>query len=292
MCFDTGAESRSEPEAPEHGVTKYTRTSTLWTAALALTSLALPLAGQAQSQQMDPATMIANAQRAMVSRAELQTALDQLDQQLGSTAYSAALREAKQNEADAIRSRLADGDLHTGDVVAISVVGDATFTSQFPVTANRTLLLPGGIEISVAGVLRSELQDYITNQLKKYLKDPVVRTLSSIRISMFGGIGKPGFYSVPANLLLSDVIQSVAGGPANNAQFNKSQITRQGKVVVDGPEFALAVYQGKTLDQLNLQAGDQITVAQKGPGGKFFRIIGGVTAIASLAWLGLQLHIF
>ncbi len=237
---------------------------------------------------MDPASMLANAQRATVTRAELQATLDTLNRLLQSPGYSEALRSAKQSEADAIRERLTDGDLHTGDVIALQVTGDSELNGAYPVTTRRTIVIPGGAEISVKGVLRSELQDYLTEQLKRYIHNPIVQVASGIRVWMHGAIGTPGFYNVSATALLSDAIQQQGGRPSNDARLEKSQIRRAGKVVVDGPEFSAAIRNGSTLDELNVEAGDEIYVASKPAGGTFFRILGGVSAVASLVWIGTR----
>jgi protein involved in polysaccharide export with SLBB domain len=237
---------------------------------------------------MDPASMLANAQRPAVTRAELRATLDTLQDLLQSPGYSQALRSAKQAEADAIKERLTDGDLHTGDVIAMQVTGDSQLTGTYPVTARRTIIIPGGAEIPVKGVLRSELQDYLTAQLKQYIRNPIVQVASGIRVWMHGAIGTPGFYNVSATSLLSGAIQDQGGHPTNDARLNKSQIRRAGRVVVDGQEFATAIRDGSTLDELNVEAGDEIYVASKPAGGTFFRILGGVGAVASVVWIALR----
>lgn len=245
-----------------------------------------PLAGQ----QSDPAGTVNNARRSMVTRSELRAALDEIDKQMASSGYSSALRDAKRSEAEAIRQRLAEGDLHVGDLVRMDLVGDATgLTGTYAVTPNRSITLPGGADISVRGVLRAEVQGYLTEQLKKYVRDPVLKASTSIRISMFGAIAKPGLYPAPADLLLGDAIMQIGGGPANNARFEKSQIKRGDKVVVDGPEFQAAIREGRTLDQLNLQAGDEIIVAAKASSGTALRVLGAIGSLGSLIYLGTQI---
>jgi protein involved in polysaccharide export with SLBB domain len=249
------------------------------------TVVALASASPLLAQQQDAAAMLANAQRSMVSRAELTATLDTLDRLLASSGYSPQLRTAKQAEASVIRERLTDGDLHTGDVIQMTVVGEAALSIPYAVTANRSIMLPGGTELQLKGVLRSELQDYLTEQLKKFVRDPIVRVTPGIRVSMFGGISKPGYHNVDANVLLSDALMSAGGGVANNYRAEKSVIKRGDVIVVDGPEFAMAVRNGVTLDKLNVEAGDEITVATKPAGGTFWRVLAGVSSVASLGYL-------
>ncbi|MES2124529.1 MAG: polysaccharide biosynthesis/export family protein [Gemmatimonadota bacterium] len=242
------------------------------------------------AQVADPAAVVSNAQRSMVTRAELTAALQEIDAQLASNAYSAAIRDARRAQAEAIRERLADGDLRTGDLVRIDLVGDAAgLTGTYAVTPTRVIVLPGGAEIPMRGVLRSEIQAYLTEQLKKYVRDPIVKATTSIRLSIFGAIAKPGLYPAPADLLLGDAIMQIAGGPSNNARFEKSQIKRGDKVIVDGPEFQDAIRTGRTLDQLNLQAGDEIIVAAKPSSSAILRILGAAGSVASLVYLFTRL---
>jgi protein involved in polysaccharide export with SLBB domain len=225
----------------------------------------------------------------MVSRSELTAALQEIDAFLAAGGYSSVMRAAKQAQADAIRERLAEGDLRVGDLIRLDVAEVSTFSNTYMVSPTRTITLPGSTEISVAGILRSELEAHLTTQLKKLVRDPSVRVIPTIRLSIFGAVGKPGFVNAPATLLLSDVIQQLAGGPANNVRWNKSQILRGEKVVVDGPEFTTAVNTATTIDQLNLQAGDVIQVDAKPAGGTMARILAALGGVASIVWIGVQI---
>jgi hypothetical protein len=249
-----------------------------------LVATAFPLcAGSARAQRPD--TVAVGAHRAMVTREELQAALDEIQRGLASTAYSASLKAAKQAEADVIRNRLEEGDFRAGDEIKVTVLLEPGLSAVYTVTSSRTIVLPGNTEISVRKVLRSEIQAYLTTELKRVVNDPSVTAESSVRISIFGGVGHPGFYNAPANMLLSSVIQTIGGGPANNYQPKKSQIIRNGIVVVDGPEFSDALFKGRTLDQLNIQAGDVIQVAIKPASALFWRIVGGLTAVSGVIYL-------
>src|SRR5512140_3186791 len=111
--------------------------------------LMLALAAGPLAAQQDPAAMLASSQRSLVTRAELTTTLDSIDRILKAGGYSAAFRDSKRAEADAIRLRLVDGDLHTGDPVLITIVGEEALSRAYVVSPTRTLLLAGTIEIPV-----------------------------------------------------------------------------------------------------------------------------------------------
>jgi protein involved in polysaccharide export with SLBB domain len=203
-----------------------------------------------------------DTRRAQADRVELQASLIQIDSVLNSPGYSSRIRDAKKREAVLIRDRLAEGDLQVGDQLILTVLGEAPFTGTFTVGAGRTLSLPGVPDIPLRGILRSEAQDYLTNQLRNYVRDPSVRVQALIRMSILGAITKQGFYQVPADLLVSDAIM-VAGGPLASADPNRTQVRRAGNVILQEEEIKAAIIAGRTLDQLNLRAGDEIMVDEK-----------------------------
>jgi hypothetical protein len=81
---------------------------------------------------------------------------------------------------------------------------------------------------------------------------------------------------MPAETVLGQAIM-VAGGPAGNANLEQVRIHRGLEQIMDGPTTQLALQQGLTLDQLNLQAGDQIEVPQRRG---FLAVLGIVSGIA------------
>jgi polysaccharide biosynthesis/export protein/SLBB domain-containing protein len=228
--------------------------------------------------------------RAEATRAELQATLAELQQYIASSGYSGRLRDAKRREADLIRSRLEDGDLQVGDQIELTVVGEQAFTGNFPILAGRLLALPGLPEIPLKGVLRSEAKDYVSAQLAKYIRDPQVRVRTTVRLSVFGSVGKPGFLQAPSDALASDVIQ-LAGGPAQDADLNKAFVRRGDEVIWPKGVFREAMQKGLTVDELNLRAGDEMVIdPRKRPSGvNFYTVIGTVTAITGLLYLGIQI---
>ena len=66
-------------------------------------------------------------------------------------------------------------------------------------------------DIPMTGVLRSEVNDYLKQQLSKSIKNPEVEARSLIRLSVLGGVSKPGFYQLDSGMLLSDALQAAGG---------------------------------------------------------------------------------
>jgi hypothetical protein len=212
-----------------------------------VTALLLALATSAASAQQKPAGQPTES-RALASRAELDSLLKK--------------GKVSDDEAAVIRDRLKNGDFAPGDRIVIHVAQEQTLNDTFPVKIGRVLILPNLPEISMAGVLRSEAQSYLTAQIGKYVKDPTVIVDPLVRVSILGAVQRPGFYTVRADMLASEVIMA-GGGPATNANLRKTVVRRNGVVVRDDKQLQVAFNRGASLDALNLQAGDEVFVGEK-----------------------------
>lgn len=223
-----------------------------------------------------------DTRRAQATRTELEASLAELEKYAASSGYSSRLRNEKAREAVMIRARLEAGDLQVGDQIELSVIGQAAYSDTFVVASGRVLSLPGLPEIPLQGVLRSEAREYLSKQLARYIRDPEVRVRTMIRLSIFGSVGKPGFYQVPADVRADDAIMA-AGGPAADADPKKVFVRRGTTELWPQEALVEAMRQGLTLDQLNLRAGDELVLdPRKRPGGmSFFAVAGAIGGLAS-----------
>jgi protein involved in polysaccharide export with SLBB domain len=203
------------------------------------------------------------ASGAELSRENLTQLLQEYDAAATSSAYSGGIRDAARTRAAMIRDRLENGDFKPGDRVAIFVQGEPNLPDTVMVEPGPQITLPLFGSISLSGVLRSEIQEHLTRELGKIIHDPVVRAHGLMRLSIQGSVGRPGFYVVPADVLVTDVLM-MAGGPAGDAKLDKLRIERGSQRILEGEVMQDALLQGRTLDQLNLQAGDQIYLPRKG----------------------------
>jgi len=227
-------------------------------------TLLLTLAGLLAAQEDRPV----DVKKPQATRAELKAALASIQQVISSPGYSKSLRKAKEAEATLVQTRLEEGDFQVGDQIDVAVVNEKDLTNKFTVLQDRTLSFPQLPAISLRGVLRSEVREYLTAEISKYVKNPQVTIQGSyIRLSIIGAVNKPGFYTLPADQLVSDAIMQ-AGGPNGEPKLDKSVVRRNGKDVVPEGELAKAIQDGASLDQLNLHGGDELVLAAKG-GNKF-----------------------
>ena len=219
--------------------------------------LAFLVAGASAASAQIPGTEITQV---LASRPQLESLLTRLEDAAQSNVYSGVVREQARRQAAQVRTRLAEGDFHVGDRIQLDVEGDSVLTDTFTVEAGRQVVLKQIGPVPLQGVLRSELSDYITQRLTRFLREPHVRARSLIRVMILGGVVRPGFWTVPVDIPVDAVLQ-VAGGPGQNADIEKITIERGSEVLFDGERLLTLITQGTTIDAMGIQAGDKFKVA-------------------------------
>jgi protein involved in polysaccharide export with SLBB domain len=225
-------------------------------AALIVTALALPRTTSAQ----DPA--VPDPGRTQVTRAALAELLTRYEETANATSYSSAFRANASAQAALIRRRLEEGDFQTGDQIALAVAGETPLTATFTVQGGPSILLPEIGSISLRGVLRSELRDHLAEQLGRYIRNPQVQANSLLRIMVTGAVARAGYYTVPAEALVSEAIMG-AGGLGAGADPNSVKIVRRSSVIWEGEPLQQAIAEGRTVDQLSLAAGDELVIGTR-----------------------------
>ena len=216
-----------------------------------------------------PAPAVAQAGAAIRSGFATRQTLDSLRARMHayaeSPAYSARMQARARERARAIEDRLHEGDFRVGDRVLLTVEREEALTDTFTVRDGRELVLPTVGSIPLDGVLRAELEERVRSEIARYLREPVVRTRTLIRVTITGGVVTPGFYSLPTELPVSEALMR-AGGPTPDAELDGIRIEREGRTVWTPERLRPGVIQGRTLDELNLVAGDRIIVPEEGRG--------------------------
>jgi protein involved in polysaccharide export with SLBB domain len=186
-------------------------------------------------------------------------------------------RDGPPEEANAIGQRLSEGDFAVGDRIVLHVDNQPTLTDTFTVREGQVIHLPGLEDVSMHGVLRSELQGHMYAEVSKFIRNPVVRTDPLLRLSLLGSVRAPGFYNLPADITLSDAFTR-AGGLNQSSDLDKAELRRGGTLVLNGKELRTALRNGETLDQLSLRNGDAIDVPDKPSTSNALKILG-ITAV-------------
>jgi hypothetical protein len=166
------------------------------------------------------------------------------------------------SEAWLLRSRLKNGDFQEGDRIVVVFDANPTAVDTMQVRAGKLLQFPRMSELSLEGVLRSELTDQLRQHLGKYMTNPGVRATPLLPVAVLGSIRNPGFYYAPADVVLRDAIMR-AGGPSPDADLGKTVIRRSGQVIWNVDDVRTALAEGLSLDRLHMRAGDEIFIPQE-----------------------------
>lgn len=205
------------------------------------------------------------------SRAELERRVTQLDALAGSTAYSERARARSAQEAASIRRRLSEGDFRVGDRIYIEIEGAIPEGIEGATPAMNNLqdtvtVLEGARinvrnigEVSLVGVLRSELQSRVNTAVSEVILNSRATTRPLVRLAVFGSVGRPGFYNLPLETRLDNLIM-LAGGPTIDAATGSMRMVRGDTVVLDQSEVRSMIATGTVIGAMGLQEGDQLIV--------------------------------
>ncbi len=205
------------------------------------------------------------------SRAELERRVTQLDALAGSTAYSERARARSAQEAENIRGRLSDGDFRVGDRIYVEIEGlipeGIEGQARIPGDIGDTVTVVDGSrinvrnigEISLVGVLRAELQARVNAAVNEVVLNSRATTRPLVRLAVFGSVGRPGFYSIPLETRLDNLIM-LAGGPTIDAATGKMRVIRGDTVVLDQTEVRSLIAAGVVVGEMGLQEGDELIV--------------------------------
>ncbi len=153
-----------------------------------------------------------------------------------------------------------------GDVLAISVWKEPDLQGPVLVRPDGAFSFPLAGQMDARGKSVQELQQMITDKLRKFISDPVVtvsvQEIKGNKVYVIGQVNKPGDFVVNPRV---DVMQalSMAGGTTPFAALGDIMILRRTDA---GQQQALPfrytdVVRGRNLDQnITLQAGDVVVV--------------------------------
>lgn len=220
-----------------------------------------------------------------------QATRDELERAAKSLETAAMNQDAKTRtrlvaDAQAIRTRLENGDFLPGDRILLLVQGDTALSDTFAVRGDRELSLPNIPTISLRGVLDSELESHLTRELQKYIKEVSLEATPLVRISLLG-FPQSNFYTVPVDQAITDVIAAAGGwGSTTVIAPDKAIIKRNGQVLMDAKATANAVRLNKTLGDMGLRDGDEMYLPAQASSGFGWRTVSAVLGgLGSIFWI-------
>ena len=228
-------------------------------AAMRCAAVTLLVAVGSRSASSQVATT-AGPQRA--SRTELATLAAKLEQQTQGGKLGEATRKRALSELAAVRERLQIGDFRVGDRFVITIRQDSIRSDTVAVRDSLKVTVGSLADISLAGVLRSELEERMGEHVARYLRNVSVRTFVLTRIAIFGAVRNPGFYYAVPDRPVSDLVL-VAGGPVQEANLNEFELARGQVKLIGAKESRRVLKEGTTLEQLDIRSGDEVTIPTK-----------------------------
>jgi hypothetical protein len=224
---------------------------------------------------------LAGAQRA--TRDELTARVASLEAQLARDGGAGRVRD----QLAATRARLAQGDFKVGDRFILTYRLERVGVDTIGVRDSLRVSLGGLPDTRLAGVLRSELDAHLEAHVARYLRTYAVRVSLLTRVAIIGAVRNPGYYYVPPDRPLSDLVM-VAGGPGQDARLADLEVRRDGKLRLREKDTRRAVKDGRTLEELDIQSGDEVRVPERRRGVNLGVVMQGALVVSSLFFAGLQ----
>ena len=197
------------------------------------------------------------------SRDDLKARAESIQRDLSAGNLKNKDRARLQAEAAAVKLRLSEGDFHPGDRFLITLTQDGSARSDTASVRDSLLVsLVGLPDLSLQATLRSELNDKLTAHVARFLRNSSVRTIVFTRVAIFGGVSRPGYYVVPPDQPIGDLLM-LAGGTTPDARLNELQVNRGSETLISVKDARKALKEGRTLEQLDVQSGDEIKIPVK-----------------------------
>ena len=146
-----------------------------------------------------------------------------------------------------------------GDAVMISVFPDtASFLNQvYPIDDKGFIELPIYGRVKISNMTETELIEFLKTKYRDYLRFPFLQVKPLIRVSILGGIPRPGLYYFDPNRSLWDLLY-LAGGTIDEDGLKQMRWERDRKVIQKN--LIPYLQKGNSLKSIGFRSGDQIWV--------------------------------
>lgn len=163
--------------------------------------------------------------------------------------------------------------LGPGDVLKLTVWGEAEFQYQLEVDREGRIFIPNVGQVFVMGTPLNTLEDKLKKQLSKYYSglatrpprvfmDVSITKLRPLRIFVMGEVKQPGGYTISSYATVFNALYSV-GGPLVRGSLRNVKVLRDNKVVatVDLYDYLL---RGDQTSDVRLQNNDLVFIVPRG----------------------------
>jgi protein involved in polysaccharide export with SLBB domain len=150
--------------------------------------------------------------------------------------------------------------LRTGDILRINVWPNTELGGEFTIEEDGYVYLPLLAEVPAAGVSVDDLRVELRRRYSEVQRNPVVTVTPMFRVSVTGGVQRPGIHTITPNTSLLDVVV-MSGGFQGSADSENVRIVRPGQVTDYDAMRALET--GEGMEAITLQSGDHIVVPMR-----------------------------
>ena len=197
------------------------------------------------------------------TRAQLAERVAQMEQELAAGRLKGDAQATAQRELAELQRRLAQGDFVVGDQMAITVTDLETQVDTATVREGLVVSFASFPDVSLAGVLRSEVQQRLQSHVDRYRKEHRVRVTLLTRLQVLGAVTRPGYYSISPDRPVTDVIM-LAGGPTPLSRIDRVMVRRGNRLIMKPSQWRDAIARGATVGDVGLQPGDRVEMEGRG----------------------------
>lgn len=150
-----------------------------------------------------------------------------------------------------------------GDAIKVSTFPDTTslLNQIFPITDRGLIELPIYGKVRVTDMSKTELENFLKEQFRDYLRFPYLQAKPLVRVSVLGGVPRSGFYYFDPDYSLWELIYLV-GGATYEEGLKKMKWERSRKTV--SGNLIPYLQKGTSLKNMGFRSGDQIWVESPG----------------------------
>ena len=184
--------------------------------------------------------------------------------------------------------------INAGDQVNLVVYDHPDISGMTTVTPDGYIGIVFLGQVKVAGLTLGEAAKKIEAGLGRFLKKPAVGltplSISSQTVSLFGGVAKPGIYTISSDMRLADLyakaggsgVRKIDGQDLDVADLSRSYIFRNGYEGALPVDFERAINGGDPLHNVRLKKHDRIVVGTRTEA--FVTVIGHIRSPHTKLW--------
>lgn len=227
--------------------------------AFLLTAVAVPSVSGAQELTLYDVSL-----RALASRQALTSLVDSLERKLAQPGVSMRTQRVLRADIETQRQRLSLGDFAPGDRILVRYATEQIRQDTVMVSPGSMVGLSGMPPISVRGVLWSEVENHLRDEIRPFLVNAQVSAVPLISIGVLGSVTRPGFFLVPITSPISEALMA-AGGPTTESDPDGVFLKHSGRDRWDRATMLAATQNQLSLATLGARNGDVLVVNKSAP---------------------------